>query len=88
MSEENVEIVRRGNAAFNGGDVDAFVEKFVAPDAELQDLRPGRSLRGNGLSTRTSVRPSSATHRVQVEQTEKAGGEERSYGDSLACDPA
>jgi ketosteroid isomerase-like protein len=38
MSEENVEIVRRGNAAFNGGDVDAFVEKFVAPDAELQDL--------------------------------------------------
>jgi hypothetical protein len=49
---------------------------------------PGRSLRGNGLSTRTSVRPSSATHRVQVEETEKTGGEERSYGDSLACDPA
>jgi ketosteroid isomerase-like protein len=37
MSEENVEIVRRGNAAFNGGDVDAFLE-LLAPDAEFQDL--------------------------------------------------
>jgi ketosteroid isomerase-like protein len=37
MSQENVEIVRRGNAAFNEGDVDAFLE-IVAPDVELQDL--------------------------------------------------
>ena len=32
-----MEIVRRGNAAFNRGDVDAFLE-VLAPDAELQDL--------------------------------------------------
>jgi ketosteroid isomerase-like protein len=37
MSPENVEIVRRGNAALNRGDVDAFLE-VLAPDAELQDL--------------------------------------------------
>jgi ketosteroid isomerase-like protein len=37
MSEENVEIVRRGNAAFNDGNLDAFLEVF-APDAELRDL--------------------------------------------------
>jgi ketosteroid isomerase-like protein len=37
MSEENVKIVRRANAAFNDGDLDAFLE-VVAPDAELRDL--------------------------------------------------
>ena len=37
MSQENVEIVRRGNAALNNGDADAFLE-MLAPDAELQDL--------------------------------------------------
>jgi ketosteroid isomerase-like protein len=37
MSQENVEIVRRGNAAFNAGDVDTFLE-VLAPDAEFQDL--------------------------------------------------
>ena len=37
MLEENVEIVRAGNAAFNDGDLDAFLE-VVAPDAELRDL--------------------------------------------------
>jgi ketosteroid isomerase-like protein len=37
MSEQNVEIARRANAAFNQGDVDAALEHF-APDAELRDL--------------------------------------------------
>jgi ketosteroid isomerase-like protein len=37
MSQENVEIARRANAAFNRGDVDAALEVF-APDAELRDL--------------------------------------------------
>jgi ketosteroid isomerase-like protein len=37
MSRENVEIVRRFNAAFNRGEVDAAL-KFFAPDAELVDL--------------------------------------------------
>ena len=37
MSQENVEIVRRSNAAFNRGEVDAAL-KFFAPDAELVDL--------------------------------------------------
>jgi ketosteroid isomerase-like protein len=37
MSQENVEIAKRANAAFNGGDVDAALE-FFAPDAELRDL--------------------------------------------------
>jgi ketosteroid isomerase-like protein len=37
MAEESVEIVRRGNAAFNDGDLDAFLE-VVVPDAELRDL--------------------------------------------------
>lgn len=37
MSRENVEIVRRANAAFNSGDATVFVE-FWASDAELRDL--------------------------------------------------
>jgi len=37
MSQENVEIAKRANAAFNRGDVDAALE-FFAPDAELRDL--------------------------------------------------
>src|SRR4051795_5520452 len=37
MPQQNIEIVRQGNAAFNGGDVDAFL-KVLAPDAEFQDL--------------------------------------------------
>ena len=37
MATENVEILRRANAAFNRGDVDALLE-LLAPDAEFQDL--------------------------------------------------
>ena len=37
MSQENVEIMRRANAAFNSGDATAWVEAW-APDAELRDL--------------------------------------------------
>ncbi len=37
MSQENVEIAERANAAFNRGDVDAALDRF-APDAELRDL--------------------------------------------------
>ena len=37
MSQENVEIVRRANAAFNGGDAPTFLEAW-AWDAELRDL--------------------------------------------------
>jgi ketosteroid isomerase-like protein len=37
MSQENVEVVRRANAAFNSGDGEGFVAA-LAPDAELQDL--------------------------------------------------
>jgi ketosteroid isomerase-like protein len=37
MSQENVDVVRRGNAAFNDGDVKAFLD-CLSPDAELRDL--------------------------------------------------
>jgi ketosteroid isomerase-like protein len=37
MSHQNVEIVSRGNAAFNRGDVDEAMQLF-APAAELRDL--------------------------------------------------
>jgi ketosteroid isomerase-like protein len=37
MSEENVEVVRRANSAFNNGDDEVLVEVY-APDAELRDL--------------------------------------------------
>ena len=37
MSEENVEVVRRANSAFNSGDDDVLVELY-ARDAELRDL--------------------------------------------------
>ena len=37
MSQENVEIVRRGNAAFNSGDYVAFAER-LHPDIEFGDL--------------------------------------------------
>jgi ketosteroid isomerase-like protein len=37
MSQENVEIVRRSNTAYNRGDDGAFL-KLLAPDAELRDL--------------------------------------------------
>jgi ketosteroid isomerase-like protein len=37
MSQENVETVRRANAAFNSGDTEMWVDLW-APDAELRDL--------------------------------------------------
>jgi ketosteroid isomerase-like protein len=37
MSQENVEIAERANAALNRGDFDAVLE-FFAPDAEFRDL--------------------------------------------------
>jgi ketosteroid isomerase-like protein len=37
MSQANIEIAERANAAFNRRDVDAVLE-FFAPDAELRDL--------------------------------------------------
>jgi ketosteroid isomerase-like protein len=37
MSQENVETVRRSNAAFNNGDVEGFLD-CLSPDAELRDL--------------------------------------------------
>ena len=37
MSQENVEIAMRANAAFNSRDVDAVLE-FFSPDAELADV--------------------------------------------------
>ena len=37
MSQENVEVVRRANAAFNSGDATASLDLW-APDAELRDL--------------------------------------------------
>jgi len=37
MSEENVEVAKRANAAFNRRDVDAALA-FFAPEAELRDL--------------------------------------------------
>jgi len=36
MSQENVEIARKANAAFNSGDPGAFLE-FLADDIELVD---------------------------------------------------
>src|SRR4051794_31990116 len=36
MSRENVEVVRRGNAAFNGGDYEAAAESWH-PDVEFRD---------------------------------------------------
>jgi ketosteroid isomerase-like protein len=36
MSQENVEVVRRGNAAFNKGDYDAAAESWH-PDVEFRD---------------------------------------------------
>jgi ketosteroid isomerase-like protein len=38
MSQENVEIARHVNAAFNRGDVEAALS-WYAPDAELRDLQ-------------------------------------------------
>jgi ketosteroid isomerase-like protein len=37
MSEENIELAQRLNAAFNAGDTEAWIG-MCAPDAELQDL--------------------------------------------------
>ena len=37
MSQQNVEIVRRGYERFNDGDIDGFLE-FCAPDLEFRDL--------------------------------------------------
>jgi ketosteroid isomerase-like protein len=38
MSEENVEIVRRGTDAYNRGDLDGILENW-APDVVLDHLR-------------------------------------------------
>jgi ketosteroid isomerase-like protein len=37
MSQENIEIAMRANAAFNSGNLDEALE-FFSPDAELRDL--------------------------------------------------
>jgi ketosteroid isomerase-like protein len=39
MSQENVEVLRRANAAFNRGDIEGFLE-FVADDIEIEDSKP------------------------------------------------
>ena len=40
MSQENVEVVKRANAALNRGDIDAALEEY-APDASVRDLLNG-----------------------------------------------
>ena len=40
MSQENVEVIKRANAALNGGDIDAAVQDY-APDATVRDLLKG-----------------------------------------------
>ena len=38
MSQENVEVLSRANAAFNSGDIEGFLE-FAAEDIEVEDLK-------------------------------------------------
>jgi ketosteroid isomerase-like protein len=38
MSQENVEILRQANAAFNRGDIEGFLE-FVVDDIEVEELK-------------------------------------------------
>jgi ketosteroid isomerase-like protein len=40
MSQENVEVVKRANAALNRGDIDAAFQDY-APDATVRDLLNG-----------------------------------------------
>jgi ketosteroid isomerase-like protein len=38
MSQENVEVLRRANAAFNRGDIEGFLD-FAVEDIEVEDLK-------------------------------------------------
>src|SRR3954463_14884187 len=40
MSQENVEVIKRANAALNAGDIEAALQDF-APNATLRDLANG-----------------------------------------------
>ena len=41
MSQENVEIFKRSDAAFNAGDIDAWLEEFLDPEIEWHSALPG-----------------------------------------------
>jgi ketosteroid isomerase-like protein len=55
MSQENVEVVRRGSAAFNRGDYEGVAES-LHPDVEFRDHAHAadapEALKGRGLSGR------------------------------------
>ena len=46
MSEENVEIFRRSDEAFNAGDIDAWLEEFIDPEIEWHSALPGLLTQG------------------------------------------
>jgi ketosteroid isomerase-like protein len=50
MSQENVEVAKRSNAALNRGDIDGALEVF-APDARLRDLNsaPDQPVAAEGI---------------------------------------
>ena len=43
MSQENVEVLRQANAAFNRGDIEGFLE-FAAEEIEIEDSKPAPDL--------------------------------------------
>ena len=46
MSQENVEIFRRSDQAFNAGDIDAWLEEFIDPEIEWHSALPGLLTQG------------------------------------------
>src|SRR6478672_7845902 len=46
MSQENVEIFRRSDEAFNAGDIDAWLEEFIDPEIEWHSALPGLLTQG------------------------------------------
>src|SRR6476659_6187064 len=46
MSQENAEIFRRSDEAFNAGDIDAWLEEFIDPEIEWHIALPGLLTQG------------------------------------------
>ena len=83
MSQENVEVVRRMNRAFNEGDVEGVVDVFH-PDAELTDLLNAPDLPRSARGT-TGIREVVATW---FDAFDEFSGEVTEYidaGDAVIC---
>src|ERR687886_2792295 len=88
MSQENVEVIRRLNEAFNTGDEQALGEALgnaLAPDAELRDLANAPDQAGV-LRGREAIAAALGLWTTAFEDLRADVGEYTDRGDFVLCD--